>query len=74
MIDLDGINGRIARLDSLAQGLGFEVGHLERLGRVLADQEQRAYVQAILDAVMGLDAARSVLAKVHKRLTDGEGR
>lgn len=68
MIDLDGITGRIARLDGLARGLGAEASQLERLSRLLAEPEQRAYVQAILDAVMGLDAARSVLTQVCKRM------
>jgi hypothetical protein len=68
-MDTNDIEGRIARLETLAVGLSREVA----LWRVAAEhplqeRERKAYLAAVQDALAGLDAARVVLVGVTGRL------
>jgi hypothetical protein len=64
---------RIARLDRLAAGLAKEAGAQRGRRGVLLYGEQRQYLNAVQQALGGVDKARVVLARAVKRLESGPG-
>jgi hypothetical protein len=69
------LRARVERLDRLARGLAKKVG-LWKLGNdPLLFAERRVYLKAVQDALAGTDGAeeaRVVLARVVKRLEEGQ--
>lgn len=59
---------RMLRLDELARGLAREVTMWKESADPLQYLERRAYLNAIMDALSGIEAARVVLARVQERL------
>jgi hypothetical protein len=60
------IEGRIHRLNALTMGLGREVVAIEEHDDPLLYVERREYLQAILQALSGVESARVVLAKARQ--------
>ena len=61
---------RERRLDELARGLAAEVALLKSGGDgedVLLTRERKAYLEAVHDALAGVETARVVLAKARQR-------
>jgi hypothetical protein len=68
-MNLADLRGRVRRLDQLARGLAKEV----TLWKSSSDDpllyvERRAYLNAIQDALAGIESARVVLARARQRL------
>jgi hypothetical protein len=66
--ELDRLQARVERLEQLAKGLAREVARWKRGDDPLLFAERRAYVDGILDALAGMDEARTVLVGVLARL------
>jgi hypothetical protein len=62
------IEPRVSRLDELARGLAKEAALIRKADDPLLYLERRAYLNAIQDAIAGVEAARVVLAQVCQRL------
>jgi hypothetical protein len=71
MIDRAGLEGRVRRLEVLSRGLAKEVGLWKAGDDPLLYLERRAYLNAIQDALAGLEGARVVLAKALTRNASG---
>ncbi len=67
-MNLADLTARVRRLDELARGLAKEVTLWKECNNPLLFLERKAYVNALLDALTGMEAARVVLAKVRQRL------
>jgi hypothetical protein len=65
---------RVRRLEDLTRGLSREVALWKEGTDPLLYLERRAYLNAILDALAGVEAARVVLARASQRLQDEEQR
>jgi hypothetical protein len=59
---------RVRRLEDLTQGLSREVAMWKEGSDPLLYLERRAYLNAIQDALAGVEAARVILARAHQRL------
>ncbi|HYT87839.1 MAG TPA: hypothetical protein VEL76_03895 [Gemmataceae bacterium] len=68
---LTNLKARIARLDELARGLSREVVLWKSGNDPLLYVERKTYLNAIQDALAGVEAARVILAKARQRL-EGE--
>jgi hypothetical protein len=66
------LQGRVRRLDQLARGLAKEVTLWKAGDAPLLYLERRAYLNAIQDALAGVEAARVVLARARQRLEHGK--
>jgi hypothetical protein len=64
------LTGRIQRLDKLARGLAREVLLWKEGKGSLLYAERQEYLEALQDAVAGLEAARVALARAHQRIED----
>jgi hypothetical protein len=67
-MNLTDLQGRVRRLDQLARGLAKEVTLWKASDDPLLYLERRAYLNAIQDALAGIEAARVVLARARQRL------
>jgi len=67
-IDLDGLDRRVERLDSLARGLAREVSIVRQGQDPLLYLERRAYLGSIQTALSGVEAGRVALARALQRL------
>ncbi len=67
-MDTDDIAGRIRRLDALSRGLAKEVTLWKGGDDPLLYLERRAYLNAIQDALAGVEGARVALARARQRL------
>jgi hypothetical protein len=65
---LPGIQARIGRLESLARGLAQEGVLWQKDGDPLHDSERRLYLAGLMDALAGVEQARTVLVNVVNRL------
>ncbi|HZU34816.1 MAG TPA: hypothetical protein VFA18_02845 [Gemmataceae bacterium] len=65
---LENLEPRVRRLEELARGLAREVGLWKECNDPLLYLERKAYLNAIQDALAGVEAARVVLAKARHRL------
>jgi hypothetical protein len=62
---------RVQRLDELTRGLAKEVVLWKECNDPLLYLERKAYLEAIQDALAGVDTARIVLARARQRIEDG---
>jgi hypothetical protein len=69
-MNVDDLTSRVRRLDQLSRGLSREVTIWKAGDDPLLYVERRAYLNAILDALAGVEAARVTLARARQRLTD----
>ena len=67
-MNLTELTARILRLDRLAQVLAEEVTFGDEGEDPLRYLEERTYVNALLDALAGVQGARITLAKARQRL------
>jgi hypothetical protein len=65
---------RVRRLEDLTRGLSREVAMWKEGNDPLLYLERRMYLNAIQDALAGVEAARVVLARASQRLQDEERR
>lgn len=65
------LEARVRRLDQLARGLAREVSLWRECNDPLLYLERKAYLNAIQDALAGVEEARVVLAKARQRLGAG---
>lgn len=72
-MDFNDVTARVKRLDQLARGLAAEVGIWKKGKDPLLYVERQAYLNAIQDALAGIESARVVLVRVKERL-EGERR
>lgn len=68
MIRAADVSARLRRLDELTRGLSREVALWKEANDPLLYLERRAYLNAIQDALAGLEAARVALARAAQRL------
>jgi hypothetical protein len=68
VVTLTDLRKRVARLDELARGLAKEVVLWKKSDDPLLYVERKGYLNAIQDALAGVEAARVVLAKARQRL------
>ena len=67
-MNLADLKARECRLDELARGLAKEVTLWKACNDPLLYLERKAYLNAIQDALKGVETARVLLAKVCQRL------
>ena len=72
MIGIPDIDGRLRRLEQLTRGLAREVVVWREGSDPLLYLERKAYLNAIQDALAGLESARVVLARASHRLHQGD--
>jgi hypothetical protein len=65
------LQARVRRLDELSRGLAREVAMWREGNDPLLYLERKAYLNAIMDALAGIEQARVVLAQARQRL-DGQ--
>ncbi len=65
---LENLGPRVRRLEELARGLAREVTLWKECNDPLLYLERKAYLNAIQDALAGVEAARVVLAQARQRL------
>jgi hypothetical protein len=68
MLELPQIRARIQRLEALGEGLAEEGKRWRNGEDPLHHTERRLYLTGILDALVGVEEARSVLLRVVNRL------
>jgi hypothetical protein len=71
LMNLVDLKARVSRLDELSRGLAKEVTLWKACNDPLLYLERKAYLNAIQDALAGVEAARVLLAKVSQRLEKG---
>jgi hypothetical protein len=69
-MNLNDLTARVQRLDQLARGLAREVWMWKRGNDPLLYLERKAYLNAIQDALAGIETARVVLSRVKQRLAE----
>ena len=72
MISAVDVVARMRRLEQLTRGLSKEVALWKEANDPLLYLERRAYLNAIQDALAGLEEARVVLARATQRLSSDE--
>jgi hypothetical protein len=70
---VDNLEARARRLDLLVRGLMKEVVVIREADDPLLYLERLAYVEALRQAVAGLEGARVTLARALQRIRDGQG-
>ena len=65
------ISARVRRLDQLYRGLAREIIIVDTADDPMLYLERRAYLDALLATVRGVEAARVTLAKARQRLDSG---
>ena len=68
MITVADLEARVRRLDELTRGLAKEVVLWKECDDPLLYLERRAYLDAIQDALAGVESARVVLARARQRI------
>jgi hypothetical protein len=68
MLEVKDIRARIGRLERLTVGLCKEVALIREGNDPLLYLERRAYLNAIQDAIAGVEEARVTLARARQRL------
>jgi len=68
VIGAEEVSARVRRLEELTRGLSKEVAIWKEGNDPLLYLERKSYLNAIQDALAGLEAARVVLARVRQRL------
>ena len=72
MLQLHDLKARMVRLEELMRGLAKEVMVVRKANDPLLYLERKGYLDAIQDAVAGLETARVMLAQGVKRIEDAE--
>jgi hypothetical protein len=72
VIGVTDVVARVRRLEELARGLSREVALWKGANDPLLYLERRAYLNAIQDALAGLEEARVVLARAVQRISAEE--
>jgi hypothetical protein len=67
-MNLTDLKARVRRLEQLSQGLSKEVTLWKACNDPLLYQERRTYLEAIQDALAGVEKARVALAVARQRL------
>ena len=67
-MNLANLKARVRRLDELSRGLVKEVALWKTANDPLLYLERKVYLNAIQDALAGVEAARVLLVKVSQRL------
>jgi hypothetical protein len=67
-MNLTDMAARVRRLDELARGLAKEVTLWKACNDPLLYLERKGYLNAIQDALAGVESARVILAKARQRL------
>jgi hypothetical protein len=67
-MNLASLAARTRRLDELARGLAKEITMWKDCNDPLLYLERKAYLNAIQDALAGIEAARVLLVRVRQRL------
>jgi hypothetical protein len=70
-MNFNDVAARVKRLDQLARGLAKEVCLWKKADDPLLYVERKAYLNAIQDALAGIESARVVLVRVRHRLEEG---
>jgi hypothetical protein len=70
VIDEQGIQARVERLERLSKGLAKEVALIGAADDPLLYLERKAYLAALRDGIAGLEGARVILARARQRLAD----
>jgi hypothetical protein len=65
------IKARVQRLDQLSRGLAREISTINKADDPMLYLERRAYLDALLATVRGVETARVTLAKARQRLDRG---
>ena len=65
------IAARIRRLDQLSRGIAREISIVDKADDPLLYLERRAYLDALLATVRGVEAARVALVKARQRIDRG---
>jgi hypothetical protein len=68
VLSIDDLRSRARRLEELTRGLAREIAVVGDADDPLLYLERRAYLNAIADALAGVDAARVVLARAVQRI------
>ena len=71
-MNLADLKARVRRLDELSRGLAKEVTLWKASNDPLLYLERKVYLNAIQDALAGVETARVLLVKVSQRLEKGE--
>jgi hypothetical protein len=71
-MQLTDIRRRVKRLEQLAKGLAKEVSTIREADDPLLYRERKQYLTSIQDAIVGVDAARVILARVVQRMESAE--
>jgi hypothetical protein len=68
VIDEQGIQARVERLERLSKGLAREVVVIRAADDPLLYLERQAYLAALRDGIAGLEDARVILARARQRM------
>jgi hypothetical protein len=68
MVTTEQVRARVRRLEELARGLAKEVAVVGDADDPMLYLERRKYLNAIRDALAGVDGARVILAQALRRL------
>ncbi len=68
MLNVTDVEKRMRRLEELTRGLSREVALWREANDPLLYLERRAYLNAVQDALAGVEAARVVLARAVQRM------
>lgn len=74
MISVTDVTARVRRLEELTRGLAKEVALWKQGNDPLLYLERKSYLNAIQDALAGVDAARVVLARAAQRMNKDAAR
>lgn len=72
MIGVEEVSARVRRLEELTRGLSKEVAIWKEGNDPLLYLERKSYLNAIQDALAGLESARVVLARARQRMQKDE--
>jgi len=74
MFSVADVTARVRRLEELTRGLAKEVALWKEGNDPLLYLERRSYLNAIQDALAGVDAARVVMARAAQRMQNDAAR
>ena len=67
-MNISDLAARVKRLEALSRGLATEVALWKACNDPLSYLERKTYLNAVFDALQGIESARVVLAKARQRL------
>ncbi len=72
MLHLHDLKARMERLDAVMRGLAKEVLLVQKADDPLLYRERKGYLEAIQDAIAGLETARVMLAQGVQRIEEAQ--